>query len=353
MKKRMLALLGAMLLTLTACGQPAADQSAAAAPAAPEQQTDSLPQEPAAISPGYEDGVVMRVASLKGPTSMGLSNLMRSENANYTFDMYTAADEIVPLIVKGEVDAALIPANLAATLYQKTKGQIAAVGINTLGVLELLVPAAQPAADLSKPETVLTALEGKTVYMTGKGTTPESALRYLVEKSGMQWDQLDVQFKSEAAEVVAALSADPAACAVLPQPFATVAAQQTDNLRIDASLTELWDALSDDGSQMVTGVTIVRRAFAQEHPAALAQFQLDAADSVAYVNSHPAEAASDIEQLGIVKAGVAKLAIPRCHLVSLTGAEMQTALGGYLNALFDFDPAIVGGAVPPEDFYLV
>ena len=45
------------------------------------------------------------------------------------------ADEIVPLLMKGELDMAAIPANLAATLYQKTEGGIQAVAVNTLGVL--------------------------------------------------------------------------------------------------------------------------------------------------------------------------------------------------------------------------
>ena len=49
--------------------------------------------------------------------------------------MYGKADEIVPQLVKGELDAAAVPANLAATLYQKTNGAIEVACINTLGVL--------------------------------------------------------------------------------------------------------------------------------------------------------------------------------------------------------------------------
>lgn len=342
MKKRIFALFCVMLFALAGCGKPAVQEQPQPQPQEPVQQ-DEPPAEPAPVEAGYEDGVVLRVASLKGPTSMGLAPLITDENEHYQFDMYTAADEIVPLIVKGEVDAALIPANLAATLYQKTKGQVAVLNVNTLGVLEVI--SASDVADL-------TALKGKTIYMTGKGTTPESALRYLVQKSGMQWEDLNVSFKTEATEVVAALKADPTAAAVLPQPFATVATQQIDNMRIQFSLTDLWRNLSDDDSELVTGVTLVRKDFAEAHAAALAQFQLDSAESVAYVNSHPAQAAEQIGALDIVKAGVAKLAIPRCNLVSMTGMEMRTALGGYLNALYDYDPNLIGGALPEMDFYL-
>ena len=82
----------------------------------------------------------LRIAGLKGPTTMGLVNLLSMEQAgtaamDYDLQLYGAADEIVPLLIKGELDMAAIPANLAATLYQKTSGGIQAVAVNTLGVL--------------------------------------------------------------------------------------------------------------------------------------------------------------------------------------------------------------------------
>lgn len=339
MKKRLLALAAFLALTLAGCGQSAQPQQEDAS--TPPATTEAAETE---VTAGYEDGLVTQVASLKGPTSMGLSALMTSENEHYEFDIYAAADEIVPLVVKGEVDIALVPANLAATLYQKTNGAIEVANINTLSVLQVVTPGDVEMSDL-------TALKGKTIYMTGKGTTPEASLRYLVEKNGMSWDDMTVEFKTEATEVVSALQTDPTAFAVLPEPFATVAIQQLDNRHIALSLGDEWDRVSDNGSQLVTGVTIVRKEFAEAHPAAMLQFAADAAESVAYVNGHPEDAATKIESLDIVKAPIAKLAIPRCNLVCMTGEEMRTALSGYLDALYTFDPQMIGGKLPDDAFY--
>ena len=68
--------------------------------------------------------------------------------------MYGAADEIVPLLVKGDLDAAAVPANLAATLYQRTEGQVEVACINTLGVLYILEQGdtVQSVADLKGPD---------------------------------------------------------------------------------------------------------------------------------------------------------------------------------------------------------
>jgi len=339
MKKRLLALAAFLALTLAGCGQSAQPQQEETS--TPPATTEATKTE---VTAGYEDGLVTQVASLKGPTSMGLSALMTSENEHYEFNIYAAADEIVPLVVKGEVDIALVPANLAATLYQKTNGAIEVANINTLSVLQVVTPGDVEMSDL-------TALKGKTIYMTGKGTTPEASLRYLVEKNGMSWDDMTVEFKTEATEVVSALQTDPTAFAVLPEPFATVAIQQLDNRHIALSLGDEWDRVSDNGSQLVTGVTIVRKEFAEAHPAAMLQFAADAAESVAYVNGHPEDAANKIESLDIVKAPIAKLAIPRCNLVCMTGEEMRTALSGYLDALYTFDPQMIGGKLPDDAFY--
>lgn len=339
MKKRLLALAAFLALTLAGCGQSAQPQQEEAS--TPPATTEATETE---VTAGYEDGLVTQVASLKGPTSMGLSALMTSENEHYEFNIYAAADEIVPLVVKGEVDIALVPANLAATLYQKTNGAIEVANINTLSVLQVVTPGDVEMSDL-------TALKGKTIYMTGKGTTPEASLRYLVEKNGMSWDDMTVEFKTEATEVVSALQTNPDAFAVLPEPFATVAIQQLDNRHIALSLGDEWDRVSDNGSQLVTGVTIVRKEFAEAHPAAMLQFAADAAESVAYVNGHPGDAATKIESLDIVKAPIAKLAIPRCNLVCMTGEEMRTALSGYLDALYTFDPQMIGGKLPDDAFY--
>ena len=79
---------------------------------------------------------------------------------DYDLQLYGAADEIVPLLIKGELDMAAIPANLAATLYQKTSGGIQAVAVNTLGVLYVV----------EQGDTVhsMADLKGRTILSTGK-----------------------------------------------------------------------------------------------------------------------------------------------------------------------------------------
>lgn len=173
---------------------------------------------------------------------------------------------------------------------------------------------------------------------------------YLLKKNGLSIDDLQVEFKSEAAEVVAALSQDSQAVGILPQPFATVATTQNASLKIVLHFGEEWDKSATDGSRLVTGVTVARAAVPAE---SIEKFLKDHAASVQYVNAHPEEAAALVEQNGIVKAVVAQRAIPDCSIVSLSGEEMKQALSGYLDALFQISPESIGGQLPDDNFYAV
>lgn len=293
------------------------------------------------------EGTAVRVASLKGPTSMGLVKLMRddAETGAYRFTVAGTADEIVPLIAKGELDIALIPCNLASVLWNKLKGGVQISAVNTLGVL-YVVEAGDTVHSVAD-------LKGRTLYSTGKGTTPEYALNHVLKLSGIDpAKDLAVEYKSESAEVAAALSSGTADIAMLPQPYVTAVMAQNPGLRVALSLTDEW-AKVDAGSRLVTGVVAVRKAFADEHPDLLKTFMEGYDASQAYVNANPDEAGQWIADLGIVaKASLAAKAIPACNIVCITGDEMKAAVSGYLAALFEADPASVGGRLPDDSFYL-
>ena len=302
-----------------------------------------------------ESGVT--IGSLKGPTSMGLAYLMQKPVDRtwvYSFEMATAADELTGKIINGELDVALVPANMASILYNKTDGNVKVIDVNTLGVLYVVEggETVQSVADLA----------GKTIYLTGKGTTPDYVLQYLLEQNGLTTEDVTLEYKSEATEVVSALATEEGAVGLLPQPFVTVATMKNENLRLALDLADEWAKLQpEDGSSMVTGVTIARKdflegedEFGEANEQMVQGFLEDHKESVSYVNANLSEAAEMIAELGIVdSAAVAEAAVPYCNITCITGEEMKTALEGYLQVLEDMDPASIGGSLPGEDFYYI
>lgn len=339
MKKLLSIILSSVLAVsfLTACSSKEPDSSQ------PNSNTESNTS-----SVVETEGIDIRIAGMKGPTSMGLVSLLdKSEKGesknNYTFTLAGAADEITPKLIQGELDIAAVPANLASVLYNNTEGKIKVLAVNTLGVLYIV----------EQGETVksIQDLKGKTIYSTGKGTTPEYALKYLLSQNGLDPEK-DVTFewKSEATEIVAVLKNDPTAIAMLPQPYVTVAQTQIEGLNVSLSLNDEWNKL-DNGSMLVTGVVVVRDDFAKENPEQIAMFLDEYKESINFVNSNNEDASVLIEQFDIFKGPVAKKALPHCNISFMEGQEMKSAVSGYLNTLFEQNPKSVGGKLPADDFY--
>lgn len=296
----------------------------------------------------------LRVGSMKGPTTMGLVSLMDKASkgeaeGSYEFTMVTAADELVGKVVAGDVDIALVPANMASILYQKTSQGIQVLNINTLGVLYVA------AADDSVQS--VGDLKGRTVYMTGKGTTPDYAFRYLLSANGLEDGDVTIEYKSEAAEVAAVLKEQQDAIGLLPQPFVTVAMAQNESLKMVLDLTEEWDKVqSENGGSLVTGVTVCRKEVLEDESkaAAVEVFMKEHGESADFANSDVEAAAELVAQAGIIeKAPVAQKAIPYCSIVCIDGEEMKDMLSGYLSVLYDQDPSSVGGQLPDDGFYFL
>ncbi len=101
------------------------------------------PPPAAASSSAAVEPTDIRIAGLKGPTSMGMVKLMEdAENGeaanNYTFTIAGSADEVTPKLIQGEFDIAAVPANLASVLYNNTEGAVKLLAINTLGVIYIV-----------------------------------------------------------------------------------------------------------------------------------------------------------------------------------------------------------------------
>ena len=342
--------------TATTAGTSAAEASSETTvpetTTAGETADDASASETTAAPAADGTKVTVRVGSLKGPTSMGLVQLMDKQEkgealCDYEFTMVTAADELLGKVVSGDLDIALVPANVAGVLYNKTEGGISVIDVNTLGVLDIV------ASDDSIKS--IADLKGKTLYLTGKGTTPDYVIHYLMSENGLSESDVALEYKSEAAEVAAVLKEQPDAIGLLPQPFVTAACAQNESLKIVLDLTKEWQAVQGEGgSQLVTGVTIVRNDFLNESPDTVDLFLTEHKESAAFANEKPDEASELIAAAGIIeKAPVAKKALPYCNITCLTGEEMKTALSGYLQVLFDQDPKSVGGKLPEDGFYYI
>ena len=295
--------------------------------------------------PVQAEDLTVQVGALTGPTAMGMVKLLADGKDTYEPTILGAADELMPLILQGKVDIASVPANLASTIYNKTEGGVQVLAVNVLGVLYISEFNTENLHSLAD-------LKGQTIYATGKGSTPEYFLRYVLTQNGIDPDKdVTIEWKSEPSEVVALLNAEQKGIAMLPQPYVTAAAAQLgEGFRVALSLSDEWANL-DNGTLCTTAVVMARKEFVEAHPEAVEAFLADFDASVQWVNENVAEAAQLCGDYGIIKAPVAQKAIPQCNIVCITAEQMKQALSGCLGVIFDQNPKAVGGALPGDDFY--
>lgn len=293
----------------------------------------------------------VNVFAIKGPTGVGMVNLMKADEEgsvgnDYSFQIVSAPDEISGKLSSGEADIAALPTNMAATLYGKTEGKLLKMlAVNTLGVLYIMEngDSIQSAADL----------RGKTIYTTGQGANPEYVLKYVLEKNGIDPEtDVKIEYVSQNEELAALLANGTAQVAMVPEPTVTTILAQKPELRVALNVTEEWDKASGGASKLMMGCVVVRSAFAAEHPEAVETFLAEYKASVEKAAAELENTAALCESYGIIpKAAVAKQAIPRCNLVYIDGAEMKAQISGYFDVLYAANPKSVGGAVPDEAFY--
>ena len=345
--KRILAvsLAAVLMFALVACGGN-------------QTQTETTTETTAGSTAPEYTGEKVKVAAIKGPTGMGMVDMMY--NPMYDFTLTSDPTEVVSLIASGAVDIAACPLNLAANLFKKTNGNVQMLGINTLGVLYLLTNGVKING--------LSELRDKTVYSTGQGATPEFILSHILEKNNLK-DAVKVEYLSEHSELMTKLVSGEVNIAVLPEPFVTIAKAKSSNIETAISLTDEWSKI-DSETMLSMGCVIARSDFIKKNPDAVGQFIKDNKASVENVNVNAYAEIKKMIEKGIVDEGiltvdssikenqvenakqqVALETISRCNIVFIDGEEMSKIANANFEVYFAADPTSVGGAVPSADLY--
>lgn len=291
----------------------------------------------------------IRVAALNGPTGMGMVKLMEDSNEgksklNYDFTLTSSPNDLNGKIINGEVDIAAVPTNLAMVLHNRTEGQIQLAAVNTLGVLYVL----------ENGETInsMEDLRGKTVNVSGKGAMPDFLFQYLLSKNNLKvGEDVVVDFTLEHADLGAAVAEEDVNIALLPQPHVTTASMKNENVRIALDITDEWKKVSD-GKELIMGVIIVQKEFAENNKDLLDKFLDEYKQSVNFANEDIEKATELVEKYGILpNAQIAKNAIPYSNIVYKDANEAKESLQEIFEILYSFEPSSVGGKIADDEFY--
>ena len=294
--------------------------------------------------------ITVQAASLKGPSGFGMIKLFDDKpdlgpNADSEFKVLPSPKAMIARVAGGEVDFAVLPANMAAKMYTAGTGYKLG-GVVGMGVLHVL----------SRDPSVQSweGLRGKEVHSIGKGATPDYLFRYLLTQHGLDPDEdLDLNFSvSSGPQLAQLLIAGKIDTAVLPEPFVTMVSAKTDQVRKVLNFQTTWQELRGSDSTYPITVVVVKPQLAEERPELVERFLTAYADSIEWVNDNPADAAELIGKYEVMPSALARPAIPNCNLRFIRSAAARPVMEDYLAVLLDFNPASVGGQLPDDGFYL-
>jgi NitT/TauT family transport system substrate-binding protein len=292
--------------------------------------------------------VSVKIASLKGPTSIGMLKLHKENptlgnNVSSSYEIVPNPEVMVSKILSNEVQIAAMPTNVAVRLYNKGSGyRIAA--ITGYGVLYLL---AQNSGIRTWDD-----LKGKKINVISKGSTPDIALRYLLEKNGLRlMTDVTLDYTLEQVELSQLMIAGKADIAILPEPFVTMIIKKNPKVTIAFDIEQQWEK-AGNGEPMPMSCVVVDGDFADEHREIVDEFLKQYQLSTIWASENVEDASLLVEEFKIgMDAATAKEAIPRCNIRFTTLDNSIEIIKNYISTILEFSPEDVGGKMPDENFY--
>jgi NitT/TauT family transport system substrate-binding protein len=287
------------------------------------------------------------IATLKGPSSMGMirliDSLSRVNKHNVQVKILNEPLQVRKMMIDGSADFAILPATMAAIVYNKgLKYQLIAIPV--WGTLYLF-----------GSDTTITRwedLRGRRVNVMARGMTPDVLFRYLLQKNGINPDRditLDYNFPNhiDLANAVAAGQAD---LGVISEPLASMAMQNNTAVRRIFSLNDEWSKY--EGVPIAETAFMAKKSVIDNNRQIVEKLISGYEASTKWVNRYPDSAAILIVKYNILpNTEVALNAIPRSNLKFVRANGIQSQIKAYLNVFYKMNPDIIGGKIPDENFF--
>lgn len=217
-------------------------------------------------------------------------------NENTTIDgvkiesnIQKTTDALVAEVLKGEVDMAIVPSNLALQAYKKGMGYKVAATIGW-GSLYLI-----GTEDISNIED----LRGKEVYNTGKGLTPDIVCKKILNVKGIKENDVNYTYVSAASELAPLIIGGKAKFAVVPEPILTTVMTKNPNIKIILELNKEWADINDVDRGYPQSTLIIKESFYNENKKIANKVLEVIESSVKWVDQNPNEVGEICEAIGV------------------------------------------------------
>jgi NitT/TauT family transport system substrate-binding protein len=286
------------------------------------------------------------IATLKGPSSMGMirliDSLSKGNSNSVQVKILNEPLQVRKMMIDGSADFAILPTTMAALLYNK--------GLE----YQLLAVPVWGSLYLFGSDTTITRwedLRGRRVNVMAKGMTPDVLFRYLLKKNGIDPARditLDYSFPTHI-DLANAIAAGQAETGVISEPLASMVIHRNNAVHRIFDLSEEWSKY--EGIPVAETAFIVKKSVTQSNREMVEKLISGYEASTSWVNKNPDSAAMLIVKFNILpNYDVALNAIPHTNLKFIHARGIKPQIEEYLSVFYLMNPDIIGGKIPDEEF---
>jgi NitT/TauT family transport system substrate-binding protein len=289
-----------------------------------------------------------------GPMAIPLAyiqenNLLASVAEKTTFTLWENPDQLRAIISGGQGDFVSLPANGAATFYNK--GTKLALLDNTIWNILYVV-----SADASIK--TVADLKGKEVVVPYQGAIPDAQFRFICSKQGVDPDKdLTIYYAPSPVQASQLLLSGQKSIALLSEPSATTVIQKGQSQGMtfyrNLNIADQWDIATGGKGRTPVAGTIALGAI-KDNPEAVSVFEQQYAAAVEWMLKNP-DAAGQLGAKVLAAQGFTAPAITESIKYTVwqytPARDAKADLVAFFTQLMQFDPNYVGGKLPDAAFY--
>lgn len=250
-------------------------------------------------------------------------------------------DALVAEVLKGKVDMAVVPSNLALQAFKKDLDYKVAA---TIGWGSLYLISMEEISDIKD-------IKGKEVYNTGKGLTPDIVCKEILNAKGINESDVNYTYVSAASELAPLIIAGKAKFAVVPEPILTTVMNKNPNIKIILELNKEWADINDVDKGYPQATLIVKESFYNDNKKIANKVLKSIEDSVKWVNENPSKVGDICENIGItIDKNIVEKALERANLRFYNIKDTEEEYKVYFKALEDNEQSGEGNIEYEEVF---
>lgn len=290
---------------------------------------------------------VLNAAILSGPSCIPVCKIVENpviDDIQINFEKFATPQNLLPKLVKKEIDLAFLPVNVAAKVFNTANKNIVCLAVTGNGNIFLITK--------DTKVNKISDLSGKKVQVAGQGATPDYLFRYLLQQNEINDNEIFLDYSVPNAQIAAQLISGKIDYAVVPEPFVTIAKTKSKDVRVAVDFQQEYKFFSDGNQNYPLTVMIARKEFAQNNQEIIDKFLKEYEKSLEWTLKNPAAAGKLCETLDFsLAANVVAKSIPNSNYTFIRAVEAKTQIEELLTIFMNLDKASVGQVLPSDDFY--